>query len=99
VAWRLPNSYDGCHSPGPKGRQKKINRQIDLVNQRAQGNDRPASAARVGGDGKPERLFFESGGAAAKAYNRAGHFDAFWPPAGRAEAGLWRVIAGQMEQG
>ena len=39
VAWQLPNSYTGCHQPATRGRQKKLNRQIDLVTQQARGND------------------------------------------------------------
>jgi hypothetical protein len=69
IAWRLPNSYAGCHTQRPKGRQKKINRQIDLVTSGAQGNGRPVC-----------RLFYASGAAAAKAYNRTAGQDAYWRP-------------------
>ena len=71
IAWRLPNSYDGCHEHSPKGRQRKINRQIDLVDSRAQGNglERDMSRHQVG------RLFYPDGLEASKAYNREGPVD------------------------
>ena len=69
VAWRLPNSYLGCHQQRAKGRQKKINQQIDLVDKWAQGNDLP----------KKTLLFHHSAAAAAKTYNRDGRTDVYWP--------------------
>jgi hypothetical protein len=95
VAWQLPNSYEGCHETNPKGRQKKINRQIDLVNIRAQGNglDRETSRQQVG------RLFFPNGLEAGKSYNRDGQNDAYWPSSGPGftvqSAKLWHVVAGR----
>jgi hypothetical protein len=91
LAWRLPNSYARCHRREAKGRQRKINRQIDLVNKRAQGNDRPARA----GSPIAGRLFFANGAAAVKASGNRPEADAFWPPAGAAagRAAVWRVIA------
>jgi hypothetical protein len=67
IAWRLPNSYTGCHAQRPKGRQRKINRQIDLVKTVAQGNGRPV-----------RRLFYRNGAAAGKGYNRNAGHDAYW---------------------
>lgn len=81
VAWHLPNTYEGCHQPAPRGRMRKINRQIDLVNRRAQGTDL-------------SRLFHPDGGAAGKAYNRnGGQYDAYWECGnGRGRESLWYVL-------
>jgi len=98
VAWRLPNSYEGNHKPCPRGRQKKINQQIDLVNLGAQGNDlldEPSISPR-------QRLYHQSGQGAGKAYNRDGTVDAYWSPGrGRSRTcptSLWQVIPTQMEK-
>lgn len=90
VAWRLPNSYSGPHATCPKGRTKKINRQIDLVNSRVQGNDLDRPNGRLTVD----RLFHPSGQDAGRAYNRDRSKDHYWP-AGRPRSGgrrLWRVL-------
>ncbi|UCG24373.1 MAG: hypothetical protein JSW55_20005 [Chloroflexota bacterium] len=90
VAWRLPNSYRGPHELSPKGRLKKINRQIDLVNSRAQGNDHGQADAWLTVD----RLFHPSGQEAGRAYNRDRSQDIYYP-AGRPRPGrrrLWRVL-------
>lgn len=88
VAWRLPNSYLGCHEPSPTGRQKKINQQIDLVNSGAQGNDlclsvaqdlSNAQAVRAPATSDRSLLFHPSGLEAGKAYNRDQAVDAYWP--------------------
>jgi hypothetical protein len=90
VAWRMPNSYQGPHASCPKGRLKKINRQIDLVNSRAQGND----PYRVDARDTVDRLFHSSGQEAGRAYNRNQTHDVYYPP-GRPRPGqrrLWRVL-------
>lgn len=88
IAWRLPNSYTGCHAQRPKGRQRKINQQIDLVKPVAQGNDRPVC-----------RLFYPNGAAAGKAYNRKTSRDAYWhssPPASH-RFRRWHLLPGKEE--
>ncbi|MEW5985028.1 MAG: hypothetical protein AB1791_00175 [Chloroflexota bacterium] len=84
VAWRLPNSYTGSHIQQAKGRQKKINRQIDLVKQAAQGNGRPQVV----------RLFHPNGAMAGKVFNRNADTDAYWPhsqnQSGRHR--LWEIV-------
>jgi hypothetical protein len=67
VAWHLPNSYTGCHAVCSKGRQKKINRQIDLVKQKVRGNGLERN-----------RLFHSNGAAAGKVYNRDSTKDRYW---------------------
>ena len=86
IAWRLPNSYEGPHQPSPKGRQEKINRQIDLVINRVQGN------------GLSTKLFHPNGLEAGKAFNRDSSSDVYWPqfqpgPADLEEQ-LWFHLAG-----
>lgn len=67
VAWWLPNSYQGCHERAPKGRMKKVNRQIDLVNEQARGN------------GLRTRLFHPDGSTAARAHRRSqAGLDMYW---------------------
>ena len=92
VAWRLPNSYQGPHALCPKGRTKKINRQIDLVYSRVQGNDLDRASA----PNSVDRLFHASGQEAGRAYNRDQSQDIYWPDSrGRPHADrrrLWRVL-------
>jgi len=88
VAWRLPNSYEGCHEPSPKGRQKKINQQLrELV----------MKGMRANGREKVERLFWANGAAAGKGYNRNPGIDAYWPNGPRRASHyiLWGVIPGE----
>ena len=90
VAWRLPNSYQGCHAQSPPGRQKKINRQIDLVNLGAQGNELPAE-----GNLSRSAIFHPDGQSAGQAYNRNSAADAYWPQNGTFanRHRLWHIIA------
>jgi hypothetical protein len=100
VAWRLPNSYQGPHATRPKGRLKKINRQIDLVNSRAQGN----GLDRASKPDPADRLFHTNGQKAGQAYNRDQSHDIYWPAA-RPRSGhsqlkrrrLWRVLPAKEE--
>ncbi len=82
VAWHLPNSYEGCHQHSPRGRMKKINREIDLVKQRARGN------------GLSERLFHTNGADAVKGHSRNADVDVYWPgtKGQRKPKGLWYVL-------
>lgn len=91
VAWRLPNSYEGPHDPAPKGRQKKINQEIDLVNRRAQGNDLGRTEVRLTVD----RLFHPNGAEAGRAFNRNGKEDAYWPliTEGNGQSQIWLAIS------
>lgn len=99
VAWRLPNSYEGCHKFSPKGRQKKINQRIDQLNQTdlviigAQGN---------GLDRRIDRLFHTNGMEASKAYNRNSQDDIYWSATSAPiensmakSSQLWQVIPGR----
>jgi len=85
LSWHLPNSYEGCHQRSPKGRMKKINHQIDLVNKRAQGN------------GLQDCLFHAAGAQAAKAHNRQPMNDGYWysETGRRKRQVLWYVLSKQ----
>ena len=87
VAWRLPNSYHGPHEQCPRGRKKKINQQIDLVNGWAQGNDRPG------------RLFHPNGGQAGRAFNRDSERDRYWPDSRRRSGRpqIWQALPARDE--
>ncbi|RMG69449.1 MAG: hypothetical protein D6711_19305, partial [Chloroflexi bacterium] len=67
LAVRLPNSYETTQAKSPKGRQKKINRAIDLVIKRARG---------IGSS--VNRIYFPNGNAAVKAYNRNPEHDHYY---------------------
>ena len=91
IAWQLPSSHVARHSTAPRGRQRKINRQlaVDLVSNAAQGND----GERV------DKLFFQNGAQAVKAFNRSykqgGGIDIYWPQSQKQkkEYLLWRCLS------
>jgi hypothetical protein len=87
LAWQLPNSYAGKHQRRPKGRQKRINRQLkDLVMQGMPGN-----AAAVIETRTPERVYFPDGKRAAQSAAARPEGDHYW----RAGAGrVWRRMGG-----
>jgi hypothetical protein len=93
LAWRLPNSYQGPHQQRPKGRQKKINRQIDLVTKRAQGNGLPARGRFMAAP----LLFHPDGRSAAWAATRISqdaNADLYWPqPRSTGKHRLWHVLS------
>lgn len=85
IAWHLPNSYTGCHDKLPKGRQRKINKRIDLVNKRARGNG--------AGVGRIKHVFYDGAVKAVKAHERDSEKDAYWHSETRhwKHKGLWYV--------
>ncbi len=93
VAWRLPNSYQGCHELSPRGRQRKINKQIGLVHYGAQGNGLVRANARR----RVDRLFHRNGLEAGRAYNRGSCRDIYWTSLEDRSGScrIWQVIAGR----
>jgi hypothetical protein len=88
LAWQLPNSYDGRHQQRPKGRQRRINRELkDLVMKGMPGNvEEEVDGQRYG------RVFFTNGKLAAQAYGRDPRGDRYWPMVGCQQQGgcqLW----------
>ncbi len=67
LAWQLPNSYTGPHAKLPRGRQKRINRELaDLFMKGMMGNDEEM----IDADWRQKR-YFENGRSAAKVYPQA----------------------------
>ncbi len=87
VAWQLPNSYTGPHSPEPKGRQKRINRALtDLFMKGMTGNGQRIQIEA--------RRFFDNGRLAAKAYLRSPNRDHYWRGVDNGRYQLWQVMEG-----
>ncbi|MGB3717885.1 MAG: hypothetical protein WA996_26000 [Candidatus Promineifilaceae bacterium] len=86
-AWQLPNNYTGPHVTLPKGRQKRINRElVDLFTKGMTGNGKISVAFGRGsgresrpGDQCPNRLYHKHGLSAAASYSRSPDIDAYWP--------------------
>lgn len=67
TAWQLPNNYTGPHAKLPRGRQKRINRELaDLFMKGMTGNDQETIDAAW----QPKR-YFENGRLAAKACTKS----------------------------
>ncbi|MBK8989736.1 MAG: hypothetical protein IPM39_27370 [Chloroflexi bacterium] len=63
LAWQLPNSYGGQHQQRPKGRQKRINRQLeDLVMKGMPGNIETEGEVQ-----QPEKRYYPNGRSAGQA--------------------------------
>jgi hypothetical protein len=86
-AWQLPNNYTGPHATLPKGRQKRINRElVDLFTKGMTGNGKISVAVSRGsgreskpGGRCPNRLYHKNGVSAAASYARSPDIDAYWP--------------------
>ena len=92
LAWQLPNSYCGQHRHRPRGRQKRINRELkDLVMQGMPGNGEETSETQ-----KPEKVYFPNGKLAAKAYGRHPERDLYWKRhrTGNGRFSLWQQLGG-----
>ena len=75
VAWQLPNSYCGSHQQRPKGRQRRINRQLkDLVMKGMPGNESQTAAA----DARRTRRYYPTGKLAVQAFNRRRTTRCYW---------------------
>jgi hypothetical protein len=75
VAWQLPNSYEGNHQPCPKGRQRRINRQLrDLVMKGMPGNVEQTTEASAMRD----KLYYPTGKLAAQAFNKGKVDGCYW---------------------
>lgn len=92
LAWQLPNSYCGQHRHRPRGRQKRINRELkDLVMQGMPGNGEGTNKTQ-----KPEKVYFPNGKLAAKAYGRDPERDFYWKRhrTGNGRFDLWQQLGG-----
>jgi len=74
LAWQLPNSYFGQHQHRPKGRQRRINRELnDLVMKGMPGN-----VAEAGETPKLAKRYYANGKLAAKATGRESQRELYW---------------------
>ncbi len=86
LAWQLPNRYAGPHLLQPRGRQKRINRELaDLFMQGMTGNSKGT------GEAIPAKRFYAHGKAAVRAFNRQADQVFYWPAP---KQNLWHVIEG-----
>ncbi len=73
LAWQLPNSYLGQHQHRPKGRQKRINRELkDLVMQGMPGNVEERAETH------PEKRYYPNGKEAVRSCGRGQESDGYW---------------------
>jgi len=97
TAWQLPNNYLGPHKPLPKGRQKRMNRELaDLFMKGMTGNGNEWVQEEQPGE---SRRFHDQGQSAAAKYNRSSDQDIFWRSClGRTDRfQLWHVFPAQEE--
>lgn len=79
LAWQMPNSYVGPHTPQAPARKKRINRRLaDLFNKGKTGNGKEKIEQMPSHGGHPPTRYFEHGRAAARAYNRHASNDLYW---------------------
>lgn len=92
LAWQLPNSYNACHAHRPKGRQRRINRELKaLVLKGTPGNVEGTSETP-----KPDlaRRYYPTGKLAAQAYGRRLDRDLYrcGPQAHKGGCAFWQVM-------
>ncbi|MFQ5433315.1 MAG: hypothetical protein ACE5FD_00405 [Anaerolineae bacterium] len=93
LAWQLPNTYIGQHRQTPKGRQRRINRELkDLVMKGMPGN-----VGRTNETQKPEKVYYPNGKLAAKAYGRDPEHELYWRRyrTGNGRFNLWQQLRGR----
>jgi hypothetical protein len=74
LAWQLPNTYVGQHQQRPRGRQRRINRELkDLVMKGMPGNVERTSEMR-----RLEKIYYPNGKLAAKVYGRDPERELYW---------------------
>jgi hypothetical protein len=87
TAWQLPNNYQGPHEKLPKGKMKKINRDLAVLFMKGMtGNGKDSDPAtwrryRVTfpGDAVFIRRYHPHGRSAAASYSRSPDHDSYWP--------------------
>lgn len=89
LAWQLPNCYLGQLQHRPKGRQKRINRELkDLVMQGMPGNVEERAETH------PEKRYYPNGKEAARGCGRGPGQDSYWQrrQSCNRRFGLWQQI-------
>jgi hypothetical protein len=92
LAWQLPNSYVGQHQHWPKGRQKRINRELkDLVTKGTPGNVGGTSGTR-----QAEKVYHPNGKLAAQAYGHDPGREMYWRRhgTGNGRFEVWQQLGG-----
>jgi hypothetical protein len=92
LAWQLPNSYGGQHQQRPKGRQKRINRQLrDLVMKGMPGNVETEGEAQA-----PEKRYYPNGRSAGQARGPRVGQERYWRQHKTTNGRfiLWRPVKG-----
>lgn len=85
LAWQLPNSYQGKHETLPRGKQRRVNRELKvLLNQTAAGN------SSVSAD--HPRRYYPNGGDAAKQHSRT-RDPVLWRRAPGQRTTVWHELA------
>jgi hypothetical protein len=96
LAWQLPNTYESIHKQQPKGRQKRINRELaDLFMKGMTGNgEEEVERQSSSGQQKFAKHYYASGALAAKAYDRNPGQDKNWwrENTVRNRLGVWHVL-------
>lgn len=88
LAWQLPNSYVGQHQQRPKGRQKRINRQLkDLVTKGTPGNVEGAD-----GPQPSRKRYYPQGKLAVQASSRYPTHEVYWRERGNGRYALWQQV-------
>jgi hypothetical protein len=80
LAWQLPNIYGSIYEQRPKGRQKRINRELAVLFMKGMtGNSEEAvEHESFNGREKYVKCYYANGALAAKAYNREPSQDKYW---------------------
>lgn len=87
LAWQLPNQYAGPHTPQPRGRQKRINRELAvLFMQGMTGN----SAQSV--ESNPAKRFYGCGKTAGQAVQRRPGHMVYWPTLRQGRQQFWHMM-------
>lgn len=98
LAWQLPNSYGGQHQRRPKGRQRRINRELkDLVTKGTPGNvGGTGETASLHGTGQPQKRYYPHGKLAALAYGRNPGQPHYWRWQGTRHGRfvMWQQVGG-----
>lgn len=85
LAWQLPNSYQTQQKPCPRGKQRRVNRELnDLLNKTAAGNSSSSE--------NHQRRFYPSGGDAARVYGRT-RAPVYWRRTAGSGVRVWHELA------
>lgn len=84
LAWQIPNTYETQHQPCPRGKQRRVNRELKgLLNKTAAGNSSSPE--------NHQRRYYPNGGKAAKAYNRS-RDPVYWRRSGSSRSKVWHEL-------